>query len=271
MTGQIRFHSAPYPGLDAMRASTAHVFPRHTHDQYGIGVIDRGGHASWSDRGQVEAGPGSVICVNPGEVHDGSPIGATRTWRMLYLEPALMRALRADVTCGAHAHTAYFGEPAFSSEPLRALFNRAFASATSTAGTSCDAMACESALLLLIAHVRMNCPAPGTQRASAPTRRARERIDADPCATHTLTQLAADVGLNRYQLLRAFARDLGLTPHAYILQRRLALARRLIRAGQRPVDVAAITGFFDQSHFHRYFVRQFAVSPQRYAHPMSID
>ena len=58
---------------------------------------------------------------------------------------------------------------------------------------------------------------------------ARHRIDADPAAPVTLIELARDSGVSRYQLIRAFA-QVGLTPHAYILQRRIALAQRLIRA-----------------------------------------
>src|SRR6478735_3248817 len=76
------------PGVEAIEAETDHVFPRHTHEQFGIGVVRRGAHRSLSGRGMVEAGPGNVITVNPGEVHDGMPIGDQgRQWSMLYLDP----------------------------------------------------------------------------------------------------------------------------------------------------------------------------------------
>src|SRR5580658_2379208 len=78
-------------GVEAVAADTRHVFPRHTHDQFGIGVIDRGAQRSWSGRGMVEAGEGDVLTVNPGEVHDGAPIGdAGRSWRILYFDPGLI-------------------------------------------------------------------------------------------------------------------------------------------------------------------------------------
>ncbi len=38
----------------------------------------------------------------------------------------------------------------------------------------------------------------------------------------TLAELAREAGVSRYQLLRGFARSYGLTPHAYMVQRRLA-------------------------------------------------
>jgi len=58
LTEHIRFRRSPLAGIDAMAAATTRTFPRHTHDQYGMGVVDSGGHASSSDRGPVEAGPG---------------------------------------------------------------------------------------------------------------------------------------------------------------------------------------------------------------------
>ena len=56
----------------------------------------------YSGRGMVEAGPGDVITVNPGEVHDGMPIGdAGRSWRMLYFDPAIISQAIDDMNEGA--------------------------------------------------------------------------------------------------------------------------------------------------------------------------
>src|ERR687891_463401 len=88
-------------GLDAVEAETRHTFPRHTHEQFGIGVIHRGAQKSLSGRGMVEAGTGDAITVNPGEVHDGAPIGdAGRSWRILYFDPAIISAVVADISEG---------------------------------------------------------------------------------------------------------------------------------------------------------------------------
>jgi AraC-like DNA-binding protein len=270
MLERIRFHRFPVAGVDAMTATTARSFPRHTHDQYGFGVIDSGGHASLSGRGQVEAGPGNLIFVNPGEVHDGRAIrGRPRSWRMLYVNTSLMERARADVLENADGSLT-FSAPVFTDAQLRTLFDIAFRHASSTVEAG-DAMACETAILRLVARLAINttaaqAPAPQNGKVPAATiRRARERIDADPSARLTLTELASEVGLSRYQLLRGFARQLGLTPHAYILQKRIALARRLIRGGHVLAEAAALAGFCDQSHLTRCFVRQFGVTPSRYA------
>jgi AraC-like DNA-binding protein len=262
---RIRFHAFPLAGVDAMSAATDRAFPRHTHDLYGVGVVDAGGHTSWSGRGQVQAGPGTVITVNPGEVHDGSPVGGRpRAWRILYVEPALMAGTCADVRDGTSGDFT-FAAPAFADARVRDALNAAFAFAM--VATSSDAMACEAALLALVARLQAHAASPPRVRhaPSACVRRARARIDDDPAAPVTLAELAGEAGLSRYRLLRAFARELGLPPHAYIVQRRLTLARRLIRARVALAEVAVRAGFYDQSHLTRCFVRHVGVTPRRYA------
>ena len=90
---------------------------------------------------------------------------------------------------------------------------------------------------------------------------ARERIDDDPAAGQTLADLAAAAGLSRYQFLRAFTRLTGLPPHAYLLQRRVQHARRLVRGGLPLAEAAAASGFADQSHMTRCFARSFGLTP----------
>lgn len=258
----IRFFGFPLRGVGAMSASTGRTFPRHTHDEYGIGIVDRGGHASWSARGPVEAGRGQFISVNPGEVHDGRPIGASRAWRILYFEPEALGAELNDIDEG-RASEFVFARPVFTDPSLCAAFERAFAC---TQGPI-DPLACESAVLGFVARLRAH----STKRVrrkpgpTPPIRRARERIDADPALAVTLAELAAEANLSRYQLLRAFVRELGLTPHAYIIQRRITVARRLIREGHGLADVAIEAGFCDQSHLTRCFRAHVGVTPRRYA------
>lgn len=257
----MRFRRVPVAGVDAMTAHTTRSFPRHTHAEYGIGVVDAGGHASWSDRGEVEAGPGQFITVNPGEVHDGRPAAdAPRAWRILYFAPHVFAALRADVS--GCAREPRLVAPVFAEPGLRASFERAFACARDGVAP----LAAETALLLFMADLGRQLGAPRATECALPAlAHARARLDDDPLITPGLTELAREAGSSRYQLLRAFAREFGVTPHAYLVQRRLTLARALLRAGQSPADVAAATGFCDQSHLTRCFRRHYGLTPHRFA------
>jgi len=95
-------------------------------------------------------------------------------------------------------------------------------------------------------------------------KKALARLDSDAASPIRLTELAELARISRYQMLRAFVREVGATPHAYLVQRRIYLARRLLAAGRRIVDAAMDAGFDDQSHLTRAFVRQFGVTLGQY-------
>ena len=73
--------------------------------------------------------------------------------------------------------------------------------------------------------------------------------------------LAQLVYLSRYHFMRLFKAQTGSTVHAYVRQKRLLSAARLIRAGVPAAKAAADSGFGDYSAFHRAFRESFGVSP----------
>lgn len=244
-------------GIEAVVADSSHAFGRHIHAQFGIGLIERGAQKSASGRGVVEAGPGDLITVNPGEVHDGKPFDASgRRWRMLYVEPAQLIAAAGDVMPNAGFE---FTAPVIRDRSLVARFLDLFDAAT----VGAEALHAETALLALTAALLQ--PGPEIVATGGRIVAARERIDDEPSAALTLAALAAEAGLSRYQFLRAFTRLTGLPPHAYVLQRRMGRARQLIRAGMSLAEAAAASGFADQSHMTRCFVLSFGLTPGAYA------
>ena len=55
-----------------------------------------------------------------------------------------------------------------------------------------------------------------------------------------------------------------MTPHQFLVSMRIAEARRLLAAGLAPAEVAAMTGFADQSHLTRRFRSRIGFTPGRY-------
>ena len=254
-------HRSALPGVEAMTLLTAHVFPRHAHDGFGLGLITSGAQRSWSGIGMVEAKAGDVITVNPGEVHDGAPLGdGPRGWRMLYIAPHLV-AREADEMEERRPEIA---RPALRDPALAALLGRLFTEITRSAP---DGFGVEEALLRTLARLLGRhgaWPRAVAASASPAVAAARRRLDAAPELPASLAELAALSGVSRFQLLRGFRREVGVTPHAYLVQLRVRLARRLLAAGRAPAEAAASAGFADQSHMTRAFARQFGVTPARY-------
>jgi AraC-like DNA-binding protein len=100
--------------------------------------------------------------------------------------------------------------------------------------------------------------------------RAREILEDRRNEPVTLDELARAAALSRFHLVRSFAKEYGLPPHAYQLQMRVLEACRFLRAGMPCVQVASAAGFADQSHFARHFKRIMGVAPGMYASPHSV-
>jgi AraC-like DNA-binding protein len=62
-------------------------------------------------------------------------------------------------------------------------------------------------------------------------------------------------------LVRAFSAEFGMSPHQYLISRRVDVARRLILSGRPLAAVATESGFYDQPHMVRHFRRILGVSP----------
>jgi AraC-like DNA-binding protein len=257
---RVEQHKVAVPGIEAMTLVSNHHFPRHSHEQFSIGVIAFGAQRSWSGVGSVSAAAGDVIMANPGEIHDGAPVdGSARGWRMIYLDPAIVaRDVREEFVGSVEIVSPVARDPL-----LARHFAELFACLTAARP---DSLANEETLLRsLICMLRRHGMARPAPSGSSPcVAKAIRRIDSAPDAQVSLAELAALSGVSRFQLLRGFAREVGITPHAYLVQRRVRLARRFLADGQTPAQAAVLAGFADQSHMTRAFVRQLGITPSRY-------
>ncbi len=249
--------------IQAVEAHSSQSFSRHTHEQFGIGLLTHGASKSFSGCGMVEACAGDVITVNPNEVHDGAPLGdGGRSWKMLYLEPGFASELLRDADTGVDGASLEFKAPVLQDAGLAAIFVRAYTAATSALPGA--RLAAEHHLLDLMAQTLLRRRVAAT-RAAAPTAVAQSMMEDDPLADWSLADLADACSLSRFQLVRSFSRNTGFTPHAFLLHRRILLARRLIAGGMALADAAAASGFADQSHMTRVFTRKYGVSPGAFA------
>ncbi|MEL6979982.1 MAG: AraC family transcriptional regulator [Pseudomonadota bacterium] len=103
-------------------------------------------------------------------------------------------------------------------------------------------------------------------RAEALTPRRLRRLDAfiEAALGEALTveRIAAEMELSSGYLTRALKAAIGMTPHAYLLERRLARARRWITGSTAPLaEIAAECGFASQAHMTTQMRRRLGATP----------
>lgn len=79
-----------------------------------------------------------------------------------------------------------------------------------------------------------------------------------------LSSLAKILGKNKFQFIRWFKSQVGLTPFEYVMLKRVELGMKLIQQGMPLVHASLDSGFYDQSHFTNYFKKYVGVTPNVY-------
>jgi AraC family transcriptional regulator len=96
-------------------------------------------------------------------------------------------------------------------------------------------------------------------------RRIRDRIEAELNTELSLASLAKESGYSRAHFLRMFRAATGLTPHQYVLERRLSTAQQLLRHSKMLLaDIALKCGFSSQTHMNDVFRKRLRVTPLEY-------
>jgi AraC-like DNA-binding protein len=266
--------------LEAMHAHfERHVYHRHSHDTYSLGVTDSGAQTFTCRGASWTSGAGMVMTFNPDDPHDGGAAdgwtgdGLGFTYRMTHIGPGLVAAILADLTA-EDRHPARPGLPLFTqpvvTDPglarrLRAVHRALLGGAPALRRDELLAAAVGTAVRRAT-RTGLPAAAPGPPRAAtaAVARQARDLLADRYLDDLSAADLSAATGRSRFTVHRAFQAAYGMAPSDYQRQLRLRAARRLIATGAPVSDVAARTGFADQSHLSRWFTRYYGVTPGRY-------
>ena len=254
----IRAWRPPLPGVaEVLHAHFPHhAYPAHTHDTWTVLLVDTGTVVYDLGGREHATRRASVTLLPPHVPHDGR--GATEEGfrkRVVYLEADTLDVARAGRAVD---------DPA-SADPLLLGQVRDLHDALRHPG---DALEAASALALVVERLACRLrgvPVADAGRDAALAARLRELLDAHLVDGLTLADAAAALEAPPARLVRAFRRELGISPHRYLTGRRVDAARRLLLDGVPAARVAVEVGFHDQSHLTRHFKRVLGVPPGRYA------
>ena len=230
----IYFHLAPFAYLDSRMAGQARSYKP---SRGFLGICPAGADYAGDGQGSAEE---IIVAIDPGQfalaAAEGSAFGAELIERFSGFDQELL-----DLACSLAVECA-------GGYPNGPLFWNGIAS------TFIDG--------LLVRH---------TSKFKSPTRgRLGEQVLSrirDYVVTHIdepieAGTLAGIAGCSPFHFTRVFARSVGMTPYRYVVHLRLRRALELMRDGRHGLaEIAAATGFADQSHMTRWVRRVHGVSP----------
>ncbi|WP_433927066.1 helix-turn-helix domain-containing protein [Sorangium cellulosum] len=224
------------------------------------------GQSEWRARGRTwTAKPGALALMLPGEVHREERRDGPARFQVVLFNDALVNEARLSL--GGRPFAPRPGLFLERGEPegaplltLHALVDEGDAEPLALQTALAESL---RSVVALTSPGRAERGRPYTWR--APLRRAFELIRERFVTALSLDEIALHVGLDKFQLIRAFRDQLGVTPYAYVTQLRIGRARALLTRGVPPSEIAARVGLYDQSQLNRHFKRIVGVTPGQFA------
>jgi AraC-like DNA-binding protein len=253
------------PFIEARRVTDGRklCYAPHAHATFSIGAIT-GGTSTYCNRdAQQQVHAGSVVLMNPGDVHACNPID-DQAWSylMLYVDCVWLADLQQQQgfsqAPGFKRLDSILSEDAQLYSGVLSLY-QCLTSDLSLADKQQTAERFFSLMLELL-----DSPAAANAQVHKQLEQAANLIRQHCGEALKIEDMSSAAGLSPSYLNRAFKQHFGMTPHAYLLNQRIQLARNLLKQGQPLAEVALQTGFADQAHFQRAFKHLLAATPGHY-------
>ncbi|KTS93805.1 AraC family transcriptional regulator [Pseudomonas oryzihabitans] len=252
----------PFLEARSIQDGRALCYAPHSHETFSIGTV-LGGRSRYHNGPTRElVGAGTLVLMNPGDVHACNPQGAEAwRYRMLHVDARWLAGLQREGADDFQPLAVQLSQDAQLYQGLEALHACLVDPDSATLQRQSQTLLYFETVL---ARLGRTPKAAILIREDRRLRRAADFLDAHCGEGVSLDQLSEVADLSPTQLIRSFKRRYGLTPHAYLIDCRIRLARQRLRQGEELAEVAQATGFADQAHLQRTFKRLVAATPGQY-------
>lgn len=252
---QLRLEAYRFQGI-------AQPFPSHFHEHYVLGLIEQGARRLSCGKQEYDLRAGHVLLFPPGLPHACTQSDeGTLDYRALNLARPILLDWAEEIT--GKRELPGFSQTVLWDEEAAC----AFRSLHEWVMNGSDALGKEESLLLLLTLLIERYGQPFAQNTPAcreEVQRACDFLNMHFAQRILLKDICRVAGLSKSALLRAFAREKGVTPYRYLETVRIGAAKRLLEQGVVPAEAALRTGFSDQSHLTNAFRRFLGFGPGLY-------
>jgi AraC-like DNA-binding protein len=253
----------------------------HCHDGYEVLMMKRGSVDMQIEDRMISLHPGDIVLIPPYVFHFARQQSTDTYCRVvLNMKEALIQSLIASDESYRHITDAFYQTPDYhihvNGSTFRQLIDLACAleaaSGNNTDLYGTDILSRSLLSIILVILNRQSAAAnpspffPQTQAPSMPevVKNVIHYVDQNLAGDLSVSGIAESVHLNSVYLTRLFRQYSGLSLQQYIIEKRLAEAKRMLRNGQSPTEVCYACGFNNYSNFSRTFTNHVKISPRQY-------
>jgi AraC-like DNA-binding protein len=250
------------PGVAYLRLHKTTQLYRGMKAHYGVSLTCEGRSISRIDGRERLQTAGTLGLTQPGQVHCNVRRDAPGAFQLISFDAALVDEARSalDERLRGHLEGDEIDPRDERARPLRRLHDMVLSETTDRFALD---VSITEAVVAFTSFLGTRRAPSGSLRPSV--RRAREFLLDHIADDVTLDALAEHARADKFHLSRAFSREIGFPPYAFLTQARIARARSLIERGLRLPEIAVRVGFCDQSQMHRHFLRIVGCTPGAYA------
>jgi AraC-like DNA-binding protein len=238
-------------------------YPRHWHDEIYLCAVQEGAAYLDCPGTSISTPRGTLAVVPSGQVHANRKLDCT--FRCIFMEfNALRNAVEQSVEQSVPEldfRTTLIDDARTLSSFLQ--LHRSLEKPSSRLGRDHSFLVFTYGLLARHSTASITLSRNGNEDSAV--QQSKKFLDEHYADPVPLRELARLTGLSPYHLNRSFCRKVGMPPHAYQLQVRIARAKSALRTGSSIAGVALAMGFADQSHFTRVFKRLVGGTPAQYS------
>ena len=239
-------------------------YARHSHETFSIGVITRGESTYINREVHLRVCEGTVVLMNPGDVHACNPIdGLPWSYVMLYVDAAWLGGLQQALGLSEGPGLQPLSAIMSLDRPMYEGVVQLYGVLTDDALCVEDKQAAATAFFTRMLRTLETAPLSQSE-AHDKLQRAAAFMQEHCAQALKIDDICAAAELSPSYLTRAFKKLYGMTPHAFLLNQRVQLARLLLKRGEPLAEVALASGFADQAHFQRAFKQLLAATPGQY-------
>lgn len=261
----------PYVELRKVADGRKVCYALHSHTQWSLGAITKGQSTFIYHSDHYLVQEGDLVLMNPEWPHACNPI-EDKPWAylMLYVDRTWLTQLRYEVN--ALSSSEKFGKPYWQDIDSPVVTDSYFYKGLCTLA-SCllnpkrELLDKQTQVVEYLSEFmqslseeqsqsHLKIPSAMTALVSYLNNHCTEELSLDNLCTLS--------GYSPSHLIRTFKQYFGMTPHAYIINRRIQYSQQQLKQGSTILATALDAGFADQAHFQRTFKRLVAATPNQY-------